>query len=128
MSNRHEAVWPLVRGSEDVIFNSDANTRDKDFLKRHSFRVEETWCMDFTFATWLYEHLVGYVEAAGKIVNLEYHDFEYEGKTYKQLELINLCLDKIKEYLTDEDLWVSNNKHLVEATRIWAILLPVMWW
>lgn len=129
MSNRHEAVYPLIRGGDRCcIFNADSNTRDKEFLKRHSFRVEETWAMDFTFATWLYEHLVGYVEAASSIVDLEYHEFKYEGKTYKQLELINLCLDKLKEYLVNDDLWVSSEEPLLEAARIWVVLLPAMWW
>lgn len=113
----------------DATFNSTEKTRDEDFLKRHNFRVEETFDLDFTFATWLYEHLVGYVEVAEEIVDLSYHSFIYEGVEYNQREMIEKCLNTLTLYFNacaSMD-WFEKD-YLVEAAQIWALLVPAMWW
>ena len=115
--------------NSDAVFNSTDKTRDEDFLKRHNFRVEETWSMDFAFATWLYEHLVGYVEAASDTINLEYHSFTYEGVEYNQLEMINKCIVTLELYFDAcADMTWGEQEYLVEAAQIWALILPAMWW
>ena len=114
----------------DATFNSTDKTRNKDFLKRHNFRVEETFDLDFTFATWLYEHLVGYVEAASNTIDLEYHSsFIYEGVEYNQLEMINKCILTLELYFDAcADMTWEEKEYLVEVAQIWALLVPAMWW
>lgn len=130
MATKHEAVWPLIH-DDKYVFNANAPTCDKDFLKRHSFRVEETWDLNYTFATWLYEHLVGYVEASSHIVDLTFHTFKYQNKEYSQLELIMECKKNLEMYFKHQDELLFSDEssdYLQEATRIFAVLLPAMWW
>ena len=39
-------------------------------------------------ATWLHVHTIEYLKAGSRIINLDYHKFEYEGKTKTQKEMI----------------------------------------
>lgn len=113
----------------DATFNSTDKTRNEDFLKRHNFRVEETFDLDFTFATWLYEHLVGYLEAASNTIDLNYHSFTYEGVEYNQREMIEKCILTLEFYFDACYEMISGEKeYLVEAAQIWALLVPAMWW
>lgn len=113
----------------DATFNVTEKTRDRNFFYRHNFRVEETFDLDFTFATWLYEHLVGYVEAAEKKVDLTYNSFIYKGVEYNQREMIEKCLNTLTLYFNacaSMD-WFEKD-YLAEAAQIWALIVPAMWW
>lgn len=113
----------------DATFNSTDKTRDEDFLKRHNFRIEETFDLDFTFATWLYEHLVGYLEAASDTIDLTYHSFTYEGIDYNQREMIEKCILILELYFDAcADMTWGEQEYLVEVAQIWALLVPAMWW
>ena len=98
--------------------------------EEYSFDERETWNLNSTFYAWLYEHLQMYKERAGKMVNLEYHTFEYEGKTYTQLEMIDQICEMIEFFFSsefeewDEKCW----KYVSNIERMWAVVMPTMWW
>ena len=96
---------------------------------------QQTWDMPIALLQWFYEVTSEYVEEASKIVNLNFHKLEYNGKEYTQLELIHLFLDKVKYILVNGDeLFLtqeaSNNEDTLiqEVYDIWSVLSPHMWW
>lgn len=96
----------------------------------YGFDDRETWELQFAFYFWLYERLMMYVEHAGTIVNLEYHTFEYEGKEYNQKQLIDLILERLRFCFSPEfDEYNEKHVEIVSSiAKLWAIVLPVMWW
>lgn len=89
----------------------------------------EVWNLDDTFYSWLYERLKLYIKVASGIVDLNYHKFEYEGKSYTQLQMINLMVERLEFYFSPEfDGWKrEHTDYVLEAAKIWAIVLPAMW-
>ena len=96
----------------------------------YGFDDSETWDLNSTFYAWLYEHLRMYVDIGGEIVNLDFHKFEFKGRTYTQLELINEILERIRFYFSDsyDDFDEEYTKYVYEVGEIWALILPAMWW
>lgn len=96
----------------------------------YGFDSRECWGLDSTFYQWLYERLMMYKEKAQKVVDLTYHKFSYEGNGYTQIELIDAMLERLRLYFSDsyneydEKQW--NYVHEIE--RIWAVVLPAMWY
>lgn len=108
--------------------------------------------MESTFYVWLYEHITRYKEI--NCVDLTYHKFRYKRKEYTQLELMDNILERIEFYFTSEYQYkdnvkmpekLANNKYYLkygyhdswneehleitcEIAKIWAIILPAMWW
>ena len=96
----------------------------------YGFDDSETWDLSSTFYAWLYEHLRMYVDIGGETVNLEFHKFEYHGREYTQLEIINMILERIGFYFSEEyDDWTEEHvAYINEIGELWAIVLPAMWW
>ena len=122
---------------EDIgITDSPYNWRGDSFKWRHERQVygfdsRECWNLDYTFYLWLYERLMKYLEDAESVVDLTWTKVEYNGKTYTQRELIDMMLERLKRFLTDEDFndyEEENFKWLHEIEKIWAVILPAMWW
>ena len=122
---------------EDIgITDGPYNWRGDSFKWRHERQVygfdsRECWNLDYTFYLWLYERLMKYLEDAEPVVDLTWTKVEYNGKTYTQRELIDMMLERLKRFLTDEDFndyEEENFKWLHEIEKIWAVILPAMWW
>lgn len=122
---------------EDIgITDGPYNWRGDSFKWRHERQVygfdsRECWDLDYTFYLWLYERLMKYLEDADPVVDLTWTKVEYNGKTYTQRELIDMMLERLKRFLTDEDFndyEEENFKWLHEIEKIWAVILPAMWW
>ena len=80
---------------------------------------------------WLYERLKMFVEIGGQVVDLNFHKFDFKGKEYTQLELINMIIERLEYYFKREDLFVSSEEEyepIKEIGEIWALVLPAMWW
>lgn len=96
----------------------------------YGFDDRETWDLQHTFYLWLYERLMKYVESASPIVNLEYHKFEFKGKEYTQIEMIDMMLERLRFVFSSS--YVDFEPESIEKAReigeIWAIVLPAMWW
>ncbi len=96
----------------------------------YGFDDSETWDLSSTFYAWLYEHLRMYVDIGGKAVDLDFHKFEYHGCEYTQLAIINMILERIVFYFSEEyDDWTEEHvAYINEIGELWAIVLPAMWW
>lgn len=96
----------------------------------YGFDERETWSLDHAFYCWLYERLRAYLEWNN--VNLEFHKFEYRGKTYTQQQLIDMMLERLKFYfdnhMDDWSLTEEQLDYIHEIEYIWATCLMSMWW
>lgn len=96
--------------------------------EEYGFDERETWALDFSFYLWLYERLKKFVEVCS--IDLDYHKFEYNGVEYTQRQMIDMMLERLEfsfkpEYNDwDEDQYA----YVSEIEKIWAIVLPAMWW
>ena len=116
-----------------AVFHPDGNTRDQKFYEEHHFAVEETWDLYNVFAIWLYSRIKGYIEYASSVVDIEYHKFEYEGSEYTQKQLCEMILEYLEFYFhtSKSDSWEIEDEglhKLQDAAKIWAVILPAMWW
>lgn len=98
----------------------------KEEQEMYGFDSRETWCLDRIFIEWLYSHCMMYKEYAG--VDLTYHKFEYNGKTYTQIEAIDYIIECTKAYLIDNNAFDDTYKKVQDAIYLWAEILPAMWW
>lgn len=99
--------------------------------EEYGFDERETWALDHAFYCWLYERLKMYVERASKIVKLDFHKFEYEGEELTQQECIDRMMYGCEVYFAQEDEWdisEEDRKVISDIAKIWAIVLPAMWW
>lgn len=97
----------------------------------YGFDETETWSLDSTFYAWLYEHLRMYVDKADRVVNLNFHQFDWKGQRYSQLELINEILERIRFFFSDSyDEFNSEMdfEYIHEIGELWTLILPAMWW
>lgn len=65
-----------IKSTDVCIFNTEYkkhNKRYKKERKKYGFDTRETWNLDYTSATWLYEHLKLYKKL--NICDLSYHKF-----------------------------------------------------
>ena len=118
-------------GFDTCVFNSAEETQDNEFYKRQGFRVEETFALNWTYATWLYSHIKAYIEIGGKVVNLRYHKFTIDGVELTQYECCKKIISLLDEYfsLADDEDWTHDGvEQLQAATNIFSIILPAMWW
>ena len=74
-------------------------------------------------ATWLHVHTIEYLKAGSRIINLDYHKFEYEGKTKTQKEMIELLIDTAKSTIGE-----YADEEFAKLMNIWAIVHTAMWW
>lgn len=94
----------------------------------YGFDERETWSLDFSFYLWLYERLKMFIDVCS--IDLDYHEFKYNGKEYTQRQMIDMMLERLefsfkKEY---NDCDSEQYNYVSEIEKIWAIVLPTMWW
>lgn len=100
----------------------------------YGFDERETWSLDNLFGQWLYSHLMMYLEKANEFVNLDYHMFNFKGKEYTQREAIEFIIEKVKVRLITDEYEIELNEYnrileeYQDAIRLWAEILPAMWW
>ena len=127
-------VTPIQECFLTKRFSIKDRLRYRKFLKRYKETgvfPPTTWDMESSLIQWFYETASEYMEEASKVINLNYHTMEYEGKEYTQLELLKLFLEKLKYFLIHQDeLWLEEEKgiRLQEIYKIWSVLSPAMWW
>lgn len=107
------------------------DTRQEEWRKErevYGFDERETWSMDYSFHLWLYERLKMYLEVTP--VDLEYHHFDYNGNSYTQKQLIEMMLERLEFSFSKEYNDFDNDQHqyVSEIEKIWALVIPTMWW
>ena len=116
-----DPFWEWSLNKEESLFSFER--------AKYGFDSRETYSLDHTFYIWLYERLKRYVEIAKNVINLEFHEIEYNGVMHTQLGWINIIFERIEflyseEYEeTDENVCYTN-----EIASIFAVLLPYLWW
>lgn len=122
---------------DDIGVTNRPDTWNKDDGRQEKWRQEsetygfderETWALDFSFYLWLYERLKRYVEVC--CIDLDYHKFEYNGTEYTQRQMVDMMIERLefsfrKEY---NDANKEQYAYVSEIEKIWAIVLPAMWW
>ena len=98
----------------------------KNTIKKRKIH-RDCWDLDWAFLFWLKERLPVYLKDAGKFVNLDYHKFEYNGKTYTQREVIERMIHLL-DMLPDDDWQEEWDTHTNEILDLWKIVFPAMWW
>ena len=92
---------------------------------------KECWNLNYSFILWLKERLPVYVEEAGKMVNLEYHKFNFRSEEYTQLQLINKMIDLVN-YLTEDEKYFNLTQESAEKTEelleIFKLVFSTLWW
>ena len=92
---------------------------------------KECWNLNYSFILWLKERLSVYVEEAGKMVNLEYHKFNFRGEEYTQLQLINKMIELVN-YLTEDEKYFNLTQESSEKTEelleIFKLVFSSLWW
>lgn len=90
---------------------------------------EECWNLNYSFIKWLNEHLRVYKKEASKIVNLEYHTYEYRGRKYTQLEAIDRMIFLSGQMLLDYcDLSDFQEEYKDQLMDLWKLVFDAMWW
>lgn len=155
LQDKHYYLDQILPEGWDDSDDSFIAGREKCWLKErkiYGFDERETWEMERNFYIWLYEHIMRYKEIC--CVDLTYHKFKYKRREYTQEELMNEILERIEFYFTyiyrhQEKFKISKklaqNKYYIqygyyddwndkqnsivqEIAKIWAIILPAMWW
>lgn len=90
----------------------------------------ETWNLDYEFIKWVNSRFKKYKEKAGKIVDLDFHQFTYKKKKYTQLELIDKVIKLSDEYI---NLSVSVFEDKLDSIKneifdIFKLIFWSMWW
>lgn len=141
----YKQLFPYLYKEENDKLHVDTQKFFQKEYETYGFASRETWNLDGTFYIWVYERTKRFVEVAKGTIDLNYHKFNFKGKEYTQLEMINMMFERI-EYCLDEDAFdnkmdeyrkqgmdiiEANNKAfepIMEIGEIWAIILPNMWW
>lgn len=113
------------------LWNEEDKRQEKWTEERNTYGFDEreTWALDFTFYCWLYERLKMYLDV--NITDLTFHKFEYEDETLTQEECINRMIKGCEIYFEEDGRWPiseENQKAMDDVAKIWAIVLPAMWW
>ena len=123
---------------DDIGVTERHDTWNKEDLRQEQWSMErsiygfderETWALEHAFYCWLYERLKMYVDVCN--VRLDYHKFEYEGEMLTQQECINRMIKGCETYFKYDSLWAvpeEDQKAINDIAKIWAIVLPAMWW
>lgn len=131
-----------IKSTDTCIFNTEEkddsrNKRFKKQRKKYGFDERETWSMDYTLASWIYEHFMLYKKI--NCVDLTFHKFDIpkwddkildEKVEITQEEGINLVLNNIKFFLKNEDFdkELEAYERYKYALIIMAEIMPAMWW
>lgn len=128
---------------EQFAFNSYPLHRTlKHLMERRVYGMDsrETYNLDITFMEWLYTRLSMYKKKAGQVIDLSFTKFEYGGKEYTLEELIDKILRLCKFYFKNSIHVEKSNiekigecekladEAMQKATRIFALILPALWW
>lgn len=136
MKNKYLEELGLKKGEYGSNYSEITRKQKKKFKKqrkKYGFDERETWNINTILIEWLYSHLMMYTEKGGKVVDLEYHTFEFKGRTYTELEAIEFIKEKCCRYLsyelTDDDVTYDEiNAEMTEALHLLAEIFPALWW
>jgi hypothetical protein len=125
----------------------DSKERQKRFKKErktYGFDSRETWAMDYTLATWLYEHLSWYRDNAP--IDMTMYKFQVPAwnkkkkrpckkktMTLDQGQCIDTIIENLKFYIKNESapgpkVRVEAQERLQYALHLLAEIIGTLWW
>lgn len=121
-------TWGSKRTFEDIrrehYFNKIKRQRGVD--------PRACWALDTSILQFIYEHLCAYIDDASGVVDITYHKFDYEGKEYNQLEMMNILKEYILKYLKiekwEDDREEEKDNYLKKIFDILYMIFPALWW
>ncbi len=148
MPKHHKYLNDIGIESDDIsIFNTchkDESGRDKKFKKQRSkygFDARETWNLDYTLITWLYSHLLMFLEQGGQIVDFksDLHKFKIQtcqGDKIAEQEVtlydaIKQAIAYFETYLKDDNAFINDDLKYAYAQlglNIVSIIFSALWW
>ena len=89
----------------------------------------ECWNLNISFAKWLEPRLKLYLKRGGKIVDLDFYKFAIDGIEKTQREWIETMID-LCSWINNDDNFLDDKftDKLLFLGKIWATVLPSMWW
>lgn len=135
-----------VESSDPCVFNSTDDTDERmgrfiEERKEHSFDSRETWSLDYTLATWLYEHLMFYKEIADETTDLSFHRFDVPRVSFTNTgvmqteivemsegEAIDLACSYLRKSIRETSFASHSSEYTQAALRVVAQILPSLWW
>ena len=107
--------------------------------KKYRFDERETWNMDYTSLVWLYEHIKMFLDIGGKIVDLDYPLLDEDKREFSEKENLDFNSKReVLEYichlieqwdrLCDDTVTIDCWEPAQQAIRLYAMILPGMWW
>ena len=95
---------------------------------KYGFDEREVWDLDYAFYCWLYERLKMFLS----IHEGDYKErkFYFNGEKYSKEELAKEIIDRLEYYFRYKDLLpqIHSDEYVKEVGKLWAILLPSLWW
>ena len=98
------------------------------------FKKKETpidWNLDYEFLKWINKNFKAYKENAGKVIDLEFRHYKYQGKEITQLEIIDRIIHITDSLLSDEDYFIlrdSEENEIDELFELFHLVFWDMWW
>ena len=128
----HKYIKEIVDLKETPYGYCEGETPERDSKWREQRRIygfdsRETWNLDYTFFCWLYERLAMFKEV--NCIDLNFHEFNINGKTLTQGECIDKMLENCKTIIIDKDIENEDLFKLkTEVLDIWKECIFYMWW
>ena len=89
---------------------------------------KDCWNLDQAFLKWLGERLPVYKKEAGKVVDLKFHEFEYNSERMTQEEGIDRMLELLHQ-IDGLDSWDKEYEELTnELLDLWKLVFAAMWY
>jgi hypothetical protein len=135
---------PCVFNTRAIDASSERQARFEHERDEYGFDSRETWSLDYTLATWLFEHLSWYRDNAP--IDMTFYDFDVpawdeQTASMSKTETVNLtqaqCIDTILDNL---EFAIKNDgtatlkteaeahERMSYALRILSESISVMWW
>ena len=122
---------------EDIIPKEEIFGYHDESDERHAYWCEqekiygfcdmETWDLDVAFAQLIYERLMMYKEIGGKVIDLTFYKFEYNGKQYTELELIDIMIEDCKLAMK-YGIKIEHSDIMEEVYEILKLCHKTLWW
>lgn len=128
MKRKYLADIGFAYSPDKLTGNRKREKKWKKQRKKYGFDEREVWSMECTFYCWLYERLMMYKKLNDSTPLND--SFTFQGKNYRQAELIEMMLERLR-YFFSRDTYEYNEKmddYIHDIEKIWAVILPEMWW
>ena len=100
---------------------------NKETIKKKKIRTE-CYDMRYSFIKWTNEHFKQYLKDSIKIVDLDYHKYEYNNKIYTQREIIERIIYLSNCLLSSNIILETDEKMHEEILDLFRLVYYSMWW